>query len=126
MNDTTFDPERFQLPPEVASELAKAKPKRQGARPKRAEPFLQITHKAFLAGGRVLRGTKQFLVWLLIHHRVWADNSKTVVIGNQTLKAWGVGRNEKYKALRQLEGANLVTVEWRSRRSPLVTLLTKP
>jgi hypothetical protein len=46
-----------------------------------------------------------------------------VVVANQTLSTWGGGRREKYKALRQLEAAGLVSVEWRQRRSPLVTLL---
>ena len=55
MNDTTFDPERFKLPPEVVAELAKAKPKRHGKRPKRTEPFLQIPHKAIVAGRQCAR-----------------------------------------------------------------------
>jgi hypothetical protein len=124
MNDTSFDPERFRLPPEMAAELTKAKPRRQGKRPKRTEPFLQIPHKAIVAGSQVLRGSKQFLVWLYVFHRVWSDKNQTVAVANQTLDAWGVRRKEKYKALRLLEEAGLVAVQWRTRRSPLVTLLT--
>ena len=119
-----FDPERFQLPPDVAAELAKAAPKRREKRPRRTEPFLQVPHKALVSGGNVLRGTKQFLVWLYIHHRVWADKQNTVAVANQTLGAWGVGRKEKMKALRLLEQAGLVTIQWRERKSPLVTLLS--
>jgi hypothetical protein len=124
MNDTTFDPERFNLPPEVVAELAKAKPKRHGKRPKRTAPFLQVPHAAIVAGSQVLRGSKQFLVWLYVFHRVWSDKNQTVVVANQTLDCWGVRRKEKYKALRLLEEAGLVSVQWRARRSPLVTLLT--
>jgi hypothetical protein len=58
MNDTTFDPERFKLPPEVVAELAKAKPKRHGKRPKPTEPFLQIPHKAIVVGGSVNRNAQ--------------------------------------------------------------------
>ena len=43
-----FDPERFQLPPDVAAELAKAAPKRREKRPRRTEPFLQVPHKALV------------------------------------------------------------------------------
>lgn len=125
MNDTAFDPERFKLPPEMAAELAKAKPKRHGVAPKRTEPFLQISHKSLVAGGKVLRGTKQFLVWLYVHHRVWADKTNTVTVGNKTLGAWGVNRAEKVKALRRLEAADLISVQWRERLSPLVTLASR-
>ena len=122
MSDT-FDPDRFKLPPEMASELAKAKPKRQGKHQKRTEPFLQIPHRAIVAGSHVLGG-RRLLVWLYIHHRVWADKAKTVVVGNKTLRDWGVSRKEKYTALRRLAEAGLVDVEWRERRSPLVTLVS--
>jgi hypothetical protein len=123
MNDA-FDPQALRLPPEVAAQIGK-KPagKQGGSPPARMEPFLQIPHKAIVAGSGVLRGTKQFLVWLYLFHRVWADKHRTVVVANQTLSTWGVGRREKYKALRQLEAAGLISVEWRQRRSPLVTLL---
>ena len=64
------------------------------------------------------------MVWAYIHHRVWADKSNTVLVGNKTLSAWGVAREEKYKALRKLEAAGLISVEWRERKSPLVTVNT--
>ena len=121
MNDTTFDPERFKLPPEVAAELARAKPKSHGKRSKRTEPFLQIPHKAIKAGAEVL-GSHGLLVWLYIFHRVWSDQSNTVVIGNQTLNTWGVSRKIKYRALQLLADAGLIAIEWRKRRSPIVTL----
>jgi hypothetical protein len=122
MNDTTFDPERFRLPPEMAIELAKAKSK-HGKRRKRTEPFLQIPHKAPVAGGKAGAGGRQLLVWLYIHHRVWADKRSTVTVGNQTLSTWGVSRKVKYTALRKLEDAGLIRVEWRENRNPLVTLV---
>jgi hypothetical protein len=121
MNDTAFDPERFRLPPEMAAELARAKPKR-GKRQKRSEPFLQIPHRALVVGGKVLVSSEQLLVWLYIHHRVWADKVATVVIANKALEAWGVGRKAKYAALNNLERAGLILVERRERKSPLVTL----
>jgi hypothetical protein len=122
MNDTAFDPARFRLPPEVADKLAraKAKPKRHGKRPKRIEPFLQIQHTAIKAGAKVLSSSKQLLVWLYIHHRMWADKSSAVVIANKALEAWGVSRRAKYAALINLERAGLIYVERRERKSPVV------
>jgi hypothetical protein len=120
MNDIA---DAFRLPPEIAAQIGKKPPGKQGGKqPRRSEPFLQIPHKAIVAGSKVLRGTKQFLVWLYVFHRVWSDKRKTVVVANQTLSEWGVARQEKYKALRRLEEAGLISVEWRGRRSPLVTL----
>ena len=121
--DDAFDPEALRLPPDIAACIGK-KPsgKQDGRRSGRTEPFVQIPHKAIVAVSEVLRGTKQFLVWLYLFHRVWADKCRTVAIANQTLSAWGVGRREKYKALRRLEAAGLISVEWRQRCSPLVTL----
>jgi hypothetical protein len=119
-----FDPSNFKLPPEMAADLAKAASKRHGERPRRIEPFLQVPHKALVAGSAVLRSSKQFLVWLYVFHRVWSDKNNTVVVANQTLNSWGVSRDQKTQALRLLEEAGLITVQWRERRSPLVTLLT--
>jgi hypothetical protein len=123
MNDA-FEPQALRLPPEVAAQIGKKPAGKQGrSPPARMEPFLRIPHKAIVAGSGVLGGTKQFLVGLYLFHGVWADKHRTVVGANQTLSTWGGGRREKYKALRQLEAAGLVSVEWRQRRSPLVTLL---
>src|SRR3954471_16030760 len=106
-----FDPENLRLSPEQAVVIG-VKPK-GGRKPQRtrAEPFLNITLKAVAAGGEVLRGTKQYLVWLYIHHRVWADKSDTVTVANRALESWGVGKREKRKALKLLEEAGLVSIE---------------
>jgi hypothetical protein len=117
-----FDPESLRLSPEIAAEIGKKPAGRQGSKQqKRTDPFLQIPHRAIVRGAKVLGG-RRLLVWLYIHHRVWADKRQTVTIGNQTLGAWGVSRKEKYTALRKLAGAGLIEVEWRERKSPLVTL----
>jgi hypothetical protein len=141
-----FDPERFRLSPEMAAELARAKAerdasKRKGnkpewladkiaatsARPGRAaktnrdDLFVQILHRAVAAGGRALHD-KQWMVWLYIHYRALWDKTNTVEIGNKTLKEWGVGRTVKNRALYAFERAGLITVDWRGRKSPVVTL----
>ena len=123
MNDA-FDPENFKLPPDMAADLAKARPKRHDKQPKRTEPFLQITHKAIAAGAKALGGGR-ILVWMYIHHRIWSDKSNTVAIGNVTLRSWGVKQMTKLRALHDLESAGLIAVEWRDRKSPLITLLAR-
>jgi hypothetical protein len=86
------------------------------------DPFVQVTHKDAVAGATAL-DCKRFLVWHYILHRVWSDKRKTVVIGNRVLGGWGVDRKAKCQALRDLEAAGLISVEWRGRNSPVVTLL---
>jgi hypothetical protein len=49
----------------------------------------------------------------------------TVVLANKELAKWGVSRKQKLKALRKLEQAGHIVVEWRKRKSPRVTLTAK-
>ena len=125
MNDN-FDPEALRLPADVVAKLATAAAKKSAGKSKRPrrELFLQVPHKALVAGSKVLGG-KRLLVWLYIHHRMWADKATTVTIGNKTLSEWGVNRKMKYSALRKLEEAGLVSISWRERLSPLVTVSSR-
>ena len=93
-----------------------------GKKPKRNDLFVQISHKAIAAGSGVLTGEQWWPVWLYIHFRVFWDKSSTVEIGNKTLKEWGVTRWVKTRALRALKGGGLISIEWRGRKSPLVTV----
>ena len=43
-------------------------------------------------------------------------------LANAKLKQWGVSRNVKWRVLRDLEKADLVVIERRPRRAPLITL----
>jgi hypothetical protein len=94
-----------------------------GKRPTYREPFLQIPIRTLVDGSNAVRSVQQFLVWLYIHYRVWADKRRAVEIANRTLKDWGVDRRAKYKALRSLEAAGLIALERQGRHSPRVTLL---
>jgi DNA-binding PadR family transcriptional regulator len=38
----------------------------------------------------------------------------------------GVKRNAKVRALRRLEAAGLITVDWRDRKTPVATLRSRP
>ena len=61
------------------------------------------------------------LVWLT--YQVWRTKSPTFAVPNKALADYGVTRKVKYLALRQLEIGGLIKVEWRFRKSPLVTVL---
>ncbi len=55
-----------------------------------------------------------------------ARKSRTVSLSSQITAELGISRNAKRRALEWLEGAGLVSVERRTRKAPLVTLLEKP
>lgn len=117
--DAPFDLEMFRATAELAA-AAKTK-----SSPRQQTGFVIMTHAAARAGYLAL-DCPQALVWHYLHHRVWSIKSRTVTLPNATLKSWGVNRMSKSRALRKLEQAGLISVESRTRRSPLVTLLTPP
>jgi hypothetical protein len=61
------------------------------------------------------------LVWLT--YQAWRTKSPTFAVPNKVLADYDVSRGVKCLALRQLEVAGLIRVEWRPRKSPVVTLL---
>jgi hypothetical protein len=62
-------------------------------------------------------------------HHLWfkaLNKTKPVALSNVALKAFGFHRSDKVRALRALEEAGMVTVQWRGKKSPLVTLKRAP
>jgi hypothetical protein len=145
MEEFDFDPEKLRLSDDAAAELAaRAKPsargmppeleaklaahKAKGGRAKRSRDdlFVQIPIKAIAAFGEAI-SDKQGIVALYLYHqvfvgRLFSDKPDTVTVANKTLKTWGVNPKTKSRALRAFEKAGLITVQWRGRRSPIVTL----
>lgn len=53
----------------------------------------------------------------------WRQKSATVKVTNKLFLDCRMDRHTKLETLRRLEQAGLISVEWRPRRSPLVTIL---
>jgi len=51
------------------------------------------------------------------------NKGQPFVFGNVTMKQLGFRREDKIRALKELEATGYVKVEWRNRKSPLVTVL---
>jgi hypothetical protein len=64
---------------------------------------------------------EKLLVWLLILYRCWKERKRAVTVTNVLCTRYGIDRKTKIRALRQLEAAGLVVVEWRARRNPVAT-----
>jgi hypothetical protein len=55
-----------------------------------------------------------------------ADKGKPIEFNNIIMNALGYSHQAKLAALRKLEAAGIVRVEWRERKSPLVTIVREP
>jgi hypothetical protein len=53
----------------------------------------------------------------------WRLRSATIKVTNRALASYKMDRHTKLETLRRLERAGLISVEWRQRKSPLVTIL---
>jgi hypothetical protein len=106
----------------------------------RSIPLLRSKPPRPQSGGRFLRGPIP-LDWLSraaalpgrslhVAMAIWfmAGLKKTAVVpvSNITGHQFGLDRNAKYRALEWLENANLIIVERRAGRAPLVTILEAP
>lgn len=67
-------------------------------------------------------GGQRLLVWQLILHRCWREQAQTVPVTNAMVLKYGISPDVKVRALRQLAEAGLITVEWRDRKTPIVTV----
>jgi hypothetical protein len=63
------------------------------------------------------------LVALFLQHRAFEEHNQVVKLPNRQLASQGVGRQQKLRALAELETLGLISVERRKRKSPVITLL---
>jgi hypothetical protein len=68
------------------------------------------------------RGSTYRLALLLIYE-YWRTGGRPIQLSNAMLAGDGVTRKSKWRALRELEQLELVKIERRPRKSPVVTLL---
>jgi hypothetical protein len=91
--------------------------------PKRSNAFVKVPLGLALAAAKATPTSKGLLVWLLIVYRCWKEHQLTVTVTNEMVRKFGINRKAKTRALRNLERGGLITVEWRERKTPIVTLV---
>ena len=89
---------------------------------KRTDPFVKVPLDWAAKAAKATK-TPQAMVWIELLRLAWRAKSDTVALSNERLKNPGVGRHSKYRALRALAAAGLITVEWRGRQAPIVTII---
>jgi hypothetical protein len=67
-------------------------------------------------------GVKALLVGLALWHIKGLRKADVFIVSNLMLREWDVQPDAKQRALRKLEGAGLIRIERRGRRSPQVAL----
>jgi hypothetical protein len=89
---------------------------------KRRQSFVRVP----LAASEVLAKTARDKTYPVYHHLLyesWRAGGRPVKLANGFLERVGIDRFAKKRALEQLERVGLVKVDWRDRKSPIVTVL---
>jgi len=93
------------------------------APPKRPKQlFILVPLDDHVAKAAKATGGQRMLVWMLILHRSWKEQTPTVVVTNDMVHKYGISPKVKVLALHQLEKAGLVVVEWQTRKNPIATV----
>ena len=87
----------------------------------KSDPFVKVPLRWATQVARATRSPGT-MVWIWLLYLAWGSGARTVPLANAKLKQWGVSRNVKWRVLRDLEKADLVVIERRPRRAPLITL----
>jgi hypothetical protein len=111
-----FDLVAFRLPPEMLNER-RVTPKKIAKRRRHWVKFPMAWYEPLNgASGQTYR----VALHLLYLH--WRGKGEPIKLANGMLKEDGISRHTKRRALLDLERRGIITVEWRPKRSPIVTL----
>jgi hypothetical protein len=91
---------------------------------KKTEPFARITLTVAARVFAVMNCPKA-MVWVWLVHQTRKTGKRTVVVPNSALARYGVSRDVKSSALRQLEAAGWITVKRSTCKNPIVTVVSK-
>jgi hypothetical protein len=119
-----FDLANLRLTPEGIAVMGRAAAAKQArAQPKRQRQFVMVPW-SWVERLKEARHMAAYRLALFVLYQHW-KTGKPVRASNVALKAMGVSRRSKYRAIRELERLGLVRVEARPRRSPVITVATK-
>ena len=116
----TFNLEEFRISNEMQKALRpkELQPKGGAGRIKRTDTYAIIPLWWAARAVEDAGVPVNLMVCVDLVHRAWRAKGKTFVMPNRP----GVNKKTKWLTLRGLERAGLITVEWRPRKSPVVTL----
>jgi hypothetical protein len=91
------------------------------AKRKKAKPFA-VAVLSEAAAAFAAMNCRKAIVWLWLVHQSRKTGSRTVAAPNGALGKLGVSPKIKRRAMRELEAAGCIVVEWRRRKTPIATL----
>jgi hypothetical protein len=103
-----------------------ARRKRERKKAKTAGHFVAFSYEKELTLAKVTRNCL-IAVQAELYHLHWKnwDKSKPIALGNSVIiQSLGFSNKQKRIALEDLENAGWIQVEWREKRSPLVTFVS--
>jgi hypothetical protein len=126
--DNGFDARELALTRELKEEILAAQAARTATegsrklkrRSQRVEFVMLPYAQTMCAAGKV--GSAALAVMVELAYQVFKTHKTEVVLSNAMLRSIGISRKEKLRALRQLEAAGVVVVDWKVRKSPRVTV----
>jgi hypothetical protein len=125
-----FDAKELALTRELQEEIFAAQAARAAAelprklkrRAKRVE-FVMLPYAQMMRVAGQVRSFAALAVMVELGYQVFKTHKREVVLSNTMLRSVGISRKAKIHALRQLEAAGVVAVDWEARKSPRVTVL---
>jgi hypothetical protein len=90
---------------------------------KRKEKHVQVPLWMFDALVQAGAPGSTWAVLLFLLFESWRTESKTIKLPNQFAETLGISHDSKVRGLRELERLGVVKVDWRGKKSPLVTVL---
>ena len=128
MDDKTdpFSLENLRLTPELSAELNAAAAKRAALKAGKARRSREVFVRITRAQSDRLDKVKTLSSGRLFRHLLFLDfasHGKPCTLANEALAGIGIDRRVKWRALRELEGLGLISVERRPRKSPRVTII---
>jgi hypothetical protein len=118
--------ESLALTPEQVAELAPLQQKTAVVRGRRRSKtkFVMLPYEQTLVAASQLQNA-ELAVLIELARLAFKLHQNPVPLSNATLRAAGVPRNTKARALQRLEKAGLIAVAWRGQKCPLVTVRWK-
>jgi len=95
---------------------------RAPAKRRKQQPFVKVPLKE-AARAAAASGCQQMMVWLYILHRSWKLQKASFAVPSGALRSFGISKEVKRRALRNLEAAGLIIVERHTCKNPIVTLV---
>jgi hypothetical protein len=127
--DDPFDLSKMALDAKAIAELTPFQ-KTSAAKPKQRSrakvEFVLLPYEQTLAAAGKVKSSAALAVVVELAHRVFKTHESEVGLNNSVLSSVGISHKAKLCALRELEAAGMVTVDWRKRKSPLVTISWAP